>query len=510
MAFLISSHYFSIFANHEQQTIRAEKMKKNLVLIAILLVLGYSSCSQHEKQKTKNPTTDTSELLSFSSIDKKDIDALGSPFVDSATISTIRHFYRYFWEGNDLWGEFLVAQGNQILFEQYRGFSNYQDSALINSHTPIHLASISKNLTAMVVLKLVEKKKLKLQDSVYHILEKFPYKNITIFDLLTHRSGLGNYDHYAEEFGWVGEGTPDFTNQRMYEMYAECEPSLLFKPNTLHSYCNANYAFLALVVEKLTQKPFPQVMSEMLFQPLQMKDTYIFTKAQKDTATLSYYYNKKPWKWDAFDYIYGDKNVYSTARDLFKYSEAMFTDNFLPKRLLDSAMHGYSYENPGVKNYGLGFRLREFDNGKKVVFHTGKWHGNNTLFMHLPDEKLTIIALGNRLNRANYSAFTLVSLFGDYPLELEAEDELLKAPDTSAKNKLDSLTNESKIKWKNHTENQIKDKKEKEIQITKLEKEIKVQSQPDSIIFRKPQKIQAIKIDSIKKENIPQLKKKIN
>ncbi len=406
---------------------------------ALLLAIGFMTSCKHISKIGFN-TKKKSDELAFEPLDEKAASQLWTKKIDSSLRTTIEHFYQYFWEGNDLWGQFLVAQGDHIIYQNYRGFANLKDSSLITPHTPIHLASISKNLTAMVVLKLVENKKITLQQSVQSVLEAFPYAEITIKDLLTHRSGLGNYDYYAEQFAWIAEDSADFTNKRMYDMYAQCKPALLFKPNSQHSYCNANYAFLALIIEKITQKPYPKAMKDLLFSPLEMNDTYVFQKQNKDTATLSFYYNKRPWKWDKFDNIYGDKNIYSTAQDLFRYSQAMFLEDFLPKSLMDSALQGYSYERHGIKNYGFGFRLREFDNGKKVSFHTGRWHGNNTLFMHLPDEKLTIIALGNRLNRANYSAFSLVSIFGDYPLELEAEDELLTVQDTLAKQKLDCLT----------------------------------------------------------------------
>ncbi len=298
-------------------------MIRNWVGVLIAMLILVTACKEGTKPKfsfrKKKPA------IAFTEYSELPLDELRKAEVDSSTIELLQNFYHYFWEGNDLWGDFLVAQGNDILIEKYRGFANYQDSIPITPHKPIHLASISKNFTAMAILKLVENKKLKIHQKVNTILEKFPYPEITVFDLLTHRSGLGNYDYYAEQFNWIAEDSADFSNKRMYEMYAECKPALIFKPNTQHSYCNANYSFLALIVEKLMNKPFPKAMQEMVFQPLEMKDTYIFTKANQDTATISHYYNKRPWKWDPFDYIYGDNNVYSTALYILKYSQDMFT-----------------------------------------------------------------------------------------------------------------------------------------------------------------------------------------
>lgn len=79
----------------------------------------------------------------------------------------------------------------------------------------------------------------------------------------------------------------------------------------------------------------------------------------------------------------------------------------------------YSNEKKGVNNYGLGFRMKIFDNGKKLTYHNGWWHGSNSVFVHLPESKTTIIALGNKYSRKIYSAMALSSLFDDYPYELE-------------------------------------------------------------------------------------------
>ena len=66
---------------------------------------------------------------------------------------------------------------------------------------------------------------------------------------------------------------------------------------------------------------------------------------------------------------------------------------------MDSAIAAYSFEKPSVHNYGLGWRLQLLPNGKKVVYHFGKWHGFNAAYARLMDEKVTIIILGNKFTR---------------------------------------------------------------------------------------------------------------
>jgi CubicO group peptidase (beta-lactamase class C family) len=180
---------------------------------------------------------------------------------------------------------------------------------------------------------------------------------------------------------------------------------------------------LAMIIEQVSGQPFPQYMKQELFGPLQMNDTYVFTLADTLTATRSYNHNGTLWENDFLEGTYGDKNVYSTPRDLLKWDQALYTGQLLSQPLLDSAFQGYSFERPSVHNYGLGWRLQLLPNGKKVIYHFGRWHGFNAAFARLTDEKATIIILGNKFTRAIYNtAVKSYDLFGPY-LRKHNEDE---------------------------------------------------------------------------------------
>ena len=114
------------------------------------------------------------------------------------------------------------------------------------------------------------------------------------------------------------------------------------------------------------------------------------------------------------DEVYGDKNIYSTPRDLLIWHRALSSDMLFTAATLQEAYAPYSNEKPGVKNYGLGWRMNSYPNGKKVIFHNGWWHGNNASFIRLQDEDATIIVLGNRFTYKVYKAYQLVNCFGDY------------------------------------------------------------------------------------------------
>jgi CubicO group peptidase (beta-lactamase class C family) len=160
--------------------------------------------------------------------------------------------------------------------------------------------------------------------------------------------------------------------------------------------------------------PYPQYMEENFFKPLQMTNTFV--KTISDTAVVfSYQANGAPWALDFSDGPYGDKNIYSTPRDLLKWDQALYQGRIIQPAMLDSAFKPYSNEKPGIKNYGLGWHLLMLPNEKKVIYHNGRWHGFNSAFARLTDEKVTIIMACNKYNRGVYQvAKKMYNLFGPY------------------------------------------------------------------------------------------------
>ncbi|RZK44800.1 MAG: hypothetical protein EOO94_04895 [Pedobacter sp.] len=145
-----------------------------------------------------------------------------------------------------------------------------------------------------------------------------------------------------------------------------------------------------------------------------MKDSYAFTLADSARALPSYFNNGRQYAFDFLDLVYGDKNVYSTVRDMLKFDQALYTGSLVSKPLLDSAYSPYSFEKPGTHNYGLGWRMLLLKNGKKVIYHNGWWHGNRTAFYRLIDENVTIIAFCNNDSKMIYKTKDMADIFGSY------------------------------------------------------------------------------------------------
>lgn len=396
-------------------------MKQKFVAFLILFFF-LVSCKKDENSSPEN------DLPNYGNVDLDDVFSKeDSRLINESEIeNTLQYYYDKVWEKGELSGGFLVAKGDKILIEKYRGYAKENDQMPINKNVPLHVASVSKTLTAMAVLKLVEAGKIKLHQKVADFFPKFPYPEVEVFHLITHRSGLPKYEYVIDEMKLNPSHGRYFTNQDVLDLLIKNKPELARNVNTGFMYCNTNFALLALIIEKVTKNSFPIAMQKMIFQPLKMKHSYIFQPKDSLRAAQSFYNRgNRLFPNDKLDWIYGDKNCYTTPRDLLNFSKAMFSEKFLRKSLKDSIFQPYSNERPGVNNYGMGFRMKNFDNGERLIYHNGWWHGSNSSFSHLLKSKVTIIAIGNRFSGRVYSALALSGLFEDFPVEKEKLAKIL-------------------------------------------------------------------------------------
>ena len=329
-------------------------------------------------------------------------------------------FYKENLGDNRFNGMFLVAKNGKIIFEKYNGFANIELKQKVSSKTPLHLASISKVATAIAILRLVDQKKILLDEDVRNFLPQLPYQGISVRMLMNHRSGIPYYGYFTYDTWDLGK---NLTNKDVLMLLKKHKFPLNFQPNSHFAYCNTNYALLALIIEKVTKTPFPEAMEELIFEPLKMTHSFILD-ASKNKEKISQSYSSGGIK-QAFDYldgIYGDKNMYSTVRDLLKMDIGTYSNDFLSKAAKNEMFKGYSYERSGTKNYGLGLRIVELKGKSTYFFHTGWWHGNTGCFATLRADTVSVIALSNVFNRSVYRVNRLANSFGDYPFDFEDEE----------------------------------------------------------------------------------------
>nr|WP_315149063.1 serine hydrolase domain-containing protein [uncultured Flavobacterium sp.] len=398
-------------------------IKRANILQFLLLLLVLNSCT-----KEKNI-----QIIEVKDAElPKDSLPIMKPFINETPKLTAEYinskkeeidaFYRKNWPNNSMNGGFLVAKNGQVIYEKYEGYANFRDKTYITSNTPIHIASVSKVITATAVLKLVNAKRIALDDLVTVYLKEFPYPKVTVRMLLNHRSGMRSYAYFTDRDKNVWDRHNTLTNQDILTIMGTKNIGLEQRTGTRFAYCNTNYAMLALIIEKVTKLSYREAMKKMIFKPLGMKNTFVLDfEKDKKNVTPSYKGNRVEIGIDYLDKIYGDKNIYSTPKDLLKFDRARNSPNFLEPALLKQVYAGYSNEHPGRKNYGLGIRMINWESGKSFYFHNGWWHGFTSSYITLKDESVTIIALSNKFTKSTYAVRKLAPLFGDYPFKVEDE-----------------------------------------------------------------------------------------
>jgi CubicO group peptidase (beta-lactamase class C family) len=381
---------------------------KNAISSILLIILLFPGCTQNNNKKAATQLASAgAELLSAANtkIPPREL---------SHYLSRVKNNLDSIFRRTRFNGSLLIAKQGQIIYETYNGYENPRAKMdTITSSTPFHLASISKTFTGMAILRLHEKGLLNIDDTVNKYLAGFPCEGVTIRTLLNHRSGIPKYDHYMENMGW--DKNKLVTNQDVLDfIIARHKDIRIARANRGFSYSNTNYALLALIIEKVSGMSYGNYLKTTFFDPLGMKDSYVFTMADTARYLQSYYYSGRPYKFDYLDLVYGDKNIYSTVRDLLKWDQALRRDSLFTKQSLDAAYMPYSFEKPGTHNYGLGWRMYLLKNGKKLIYHNGWWHGNRTAFYRLLDEDVTIIALCNNDAKKVYSIKEMADIFGNY------------------------------------------------------------------------------------------------
>ncbi len=390
-------------------------------MITTLLSILILSCSSHTTKAPKVAVT------------------MDSPYVFPALSTKAKTYYNT--EVQDKYnkllgktnfsGSILVAKNGEIVFEDYKGYYNYKTKEPITETTPFHLASISKTFTAMSILHLYDQGKLGLEDKVNKYITNFPYDNVTIKNLLTHRSGLANYVHFMDEgkvevsyrknkrgkmvrttrvISRAPRINKLLTNEEVVKYMVDNKIQMEGRPDRSFRYCNTNYILLAMIVEKVTGMYFPDYMKDSVFAPLGMTHSFIFNIKTANDYVPSYQYNNAAFPLEKFDCIYGDKNVYSTVRDMLLWDKALYAGTFVSKQTLEMAFMPYSNESRSMHNYGLGWRLLVKPD-ETIVYHNGWWHGNNTVFTRLIKDTATIIVLGNKFNRLIYKSKEISGVF---------------------------------------------------------------------------------------------------
>ena len=368
------------------------KKKNNYFLIITLLVniLTVVACSNAEKkqQKVIQKAINRDSLALVYNADEGD--------------SVIHEIMLRLHERSGFNGNVLVAKKGKILYQNTFGWADYlmRDSLKIDSR--FELASASKPFTAIGIMKLVEKGKLSLDQTVNDFYPEFPYPDVTISQLLSHRSGLPDYIYFLD--GIWEDKKVGVTNQEAMRLLIEHKPMRYGVPDGKHFYNNTNFMVLASIIEKVTGQDFAVYMQDEIFQPAGMKNTAFLSKAIYDKIPTDVVGHDKIWRRSVvqnfLDGPLGDKGMYSTVQDLYLFDLALRDGRVVNPALADSTYVERTWKlDRNLFGYGYGWRLFEYPDNP-IVYHTGWWHGFKSLYVRDLKNEITIVLLTNMANNS--------------------------------------------------------------------------------------------------------------
>jgi CubicO group peptidase (beta-lactamase class C family) len=307
-------------------------------------------------------------------------------------------------------GVVMVAQNGKPELFKASGYRHFETNKKLKKTDIFEMASVSKQFTAMIIMMLQEKGKLQYDDPIHKYVE-VPYTGITIRHLLTHTSGLPDYQAIMDKYWDKSKvaGNPD-----IIEYLNSYAPPALFSPGEKYTYSNTGYVLLASIAEKASGQDFIALCRSWIFKPLRMKDTDIRALEEKAKVkhfaaghlkdSLGKYVNAN--KFHAADYTVwlgkrkGPGRVSSTAKDLLRWDQALYTERLVRDATLQQAFTPYKLNNNSISNYGFGWQIGMDSTYGKYVLHTGDNPGYKTIIIRQLEKKETIIILNNNAHSA--------------------------------------------------------------------------------------------------------------
>ncbi len=312
-------------------------------------------------------------------------------------------------------GAILVGQKDSVFYEKSYGYADFSTRDSLKPQSSFQLASVSKQFTAIAILQLYEKGKLNLEDTIQRFFPEFPYKNITVHQLLVHRSGLPNYHYFLQHIPTTLDTT--ISNADIINEMIEKHPEAYYSPNRRYHYSNTGYAVLAAVVEKVSGMSYEEYVEKEIFIPLAMNNSFAYRgkhQGEIKNKTTGYLRRWRLAEDNYLDGVLGDKGIYCSAQDLFKWDQGLYKNIILNPDTAKLAFAPMGKPIHFKSNYGYGWRMFNWGSDTtKILFHAGWWHGYKSLLIRIPKDTTTIIVLKNRSNSSQVSTKSLLNIF--YP-----------------------------------------------------------------------------------------------
>jgi CubicO group peptidase (beta-lactamase class C family) len=274
------------------------------------------------------------------------------------------------------------------------GLADREKKTPNTTQTRYRIYSITKQFTAMAILMLQERGKLNVQDPICKYIPDCPaaWKEITIHHLLTHTSGIPDFIGFTDYPETSATPSPPAQTIARFK-----DKSLDFQPGEKWNYSNSGYVLLGAVIERVSGQSYEDFLQKNIFEPLKMVNTG-YDHNRSDLA--SGYVNSGKIKANFVDMSipYAAGGLYSTVEDLYRWDQALYTQQLVPQKTLDTMFtaHAPIPEADGL-GYGYGWLIGRTFN-RRNIFHGGSLVGYNSLIDRYPDDKVTVIVLTNQAN----------------------------------------------------------------------------------------------------------------
>ena len=375
------------------------------IILFFSIVFLFSSCAEEHI----SATNEDKEVINFSEKVQENIDT-------NLSDKRNRFIENYFQQRHKIKlfnGNILFAEKGQIIAQKSYGMAHFRNKEKLTGEHSFQLASVSKTITAIATLQLVEKGILHLNDSIQQFFPNFPYRGMDIHQLLSHRTGMSQYTHFCDRPDSIWpDKTKTISNNDVLDIMEQIVPLQNYPPNKRYYYCNTNYLILASIIEKVTDQKFGDYVKDNIFTPSGMTNSCIYDRTNQDELIkpVQGYENRIPWEDVYLNGCVGDKNVYSTTGDLLKFDRALNLNLLINDSLKQLAFSPKNKTFKSNQNYGYGFRLKDHKEYGKIVYHTGWWKGFRSYFIKVIDKDQTIIVLNNVKRGRFFNINELISL----------------------------------------------------------------------------------------------------
>jgi CubicO group peptidase (beta-lactamase class C family) len=312
-------------------------------------------------------------------------------------------------QDNKFSGNVLIAENGKPIFQKSYGLAFREKNEMLNSESVFEVCSIGKQFTAMLIMMLKKQGKLSYNDSLRKFLPELPYHNITIRHMLNHTSGLPDYIDLAEKH-W--DSSKFLMNEDAIALLVEKNPPVEFAPGTSWKYSNTGYLLLCKIIEKVSGQNFITLAKEKIFLPLEMNHTEVYRKRYENRVIPNYAYGYvKDEKTDSYvmadssaadkaflyfmDGIYGDGVTSSTAPDMLKWEQALYTEKLVSKEMMEGAFSPVIINDGSSVGYGFAWGMKNTKEFGKILMHSGGWPGYRTWIERHPATNKTIIIFAN-------------------------------------------------------------------------------------------------------------------